>query len=90
MLSTDQQALIDRWIEFHPRKPGEAEARLREYAIPIWAIVGDLPLSHGDVQELALAFEVPNDAIDAALAYYKEHRAAIDARIAENVAVTQT
>lgn len=89
MLNTDRQALIDHWIEFHPRKPGPAEARLKVSAIPVWSIVGDVGLAHGDLAELAAAFDVPTDAVEAALAYYEEHRGQLDARIAENLAVTR-
>lgn len=80
----DEQSLIDRWIERAPHRPGASEARLARYGISVWALVGALPIAGGDIAELAEAYEVPREAVEAALAYYRHHRAAIDARLALN------
>lgn len=81
---TEGQALIARWIERDPRRPGPSEVRLVGYGVAVWALVGALPMVSGDIDELAEAYEVPREAIEAALAYYRQHRAAIDARLTLN------
>jgi uncharacterized protein (DUF433 family) len=72
---------IDRYIEPNPHKPGEAEVRLREYGISVWAVIDywyGVDLSKSTV---ARDYDIPLETIDAALAYYKAHKAVIDARI---------
>jgi len=86
MKSVEEQTLIERWIDPNPRRRGAGDARLKEYGVPIWALVGDLPVVDGDVAQLAAAFEVPLDAVQAALAYYRRHKREIDIRLAENSA----
>lgn len=81
---TDEQALIARWIERDPRWPGPSEARLAGYGVAVWALVGALPMAGGNIAELTAAYEVPREAVEAALAYYRQHRTAIDARLARN------
>lgn len=80
----DEQALITHWIERDPRRPGPSEARLVGCGVAVWALVGALPIVGGDIAELAEAYEVPREAVEAALAYYRQHRAAIDARLTLN------
>jgi uncharacterized protein (DUF433 family) len=83
MVATDQER-ITRYVEQHPRKRGEAEARLADSKIAIWALVGYLRMVDGDVDRVAADYDLPRDAVEAALAYYRQHRAAIDARLAAN------
>ncbi len=78
--------LIERWIEQSPRGPDPAEARLVEFGIPVWALVGYLEAVENDVARVADDYEVPREAVEAALAYYRWHREVIDARIAANAA----
>jgi uncharacterized protein (DUF433 family) len=40
----------------------------------------------GDVAQLAAAYALPREAVEAALAYYHRHKELIDARIALNAA----
>lgn len=61
------------------------DARLAQYGVPVWALVGYLPAAHGDLGAIAAAYQLPLDAVLAAFAFYARHRAAIDARIAANV-----
>lgn len=79
-------ALIAQYIEENPYRSGPANARLVHYAVPVWALVGYLDDVHRDVNRVAADYDLPVDAVLAALAYYEKHRAAIDARIAANVA----
>ena len=81
-----EQALIDRHIAADPHGRGPADARLADYGTPVWAIVGYLPAVGGDPVRVAEDYEVPLDAVRAALAYYRRHRALIDARLAANAA----
>ena len=83
MVVTDQ-ALITRHIEQHPRRRGEAEARLADSKIAVWAIVGYLRMVDGDVDRVASDYDLPRAAVEAALASYRRHRAPLDARLAAN------
>src|SRR5947209_8042436 len=80
----DEQALIERWIEPNPHYPGRAEAWIKDYAIPVWALIGDLPVVKYEPEGLANAFGIPLDAVLAALAYHRQYRPLIDARILAN------
>jgi len=79
--------LIARWIEPHPRRPGVAEARVKGYATPVWALVGHWRAVGRNVGRVAEDYDLPREAVEAALAYYRRHRPLIDARLAENNAV---
>ena len=80
-----EQQLIERWIEPHPWKRGVEEARLIDSKVSIWALMGYLRMVGGDVSAVAEGYNVPRDAVEAALAYYCQHRILIDARLAANV-----
>ena len=78
------QQLIARWIEPHPRKGSAAEARLKNSKIAVWAIVGQLRAAGRDVRGVAADYAIPQEAVQAALAYYDANRAVIDDRLAAN------
>lgn len=85
----DDDALIARYVEEDPSHPGPADARLTDFGIPIWALIGYLQAAAGgDVAQAAAAYRVPVDAIRAAVAYYNRtrNRPLIDALIALNAA----
>ena len=84
VLQDRTQQLIARWIEPHPWKGGAAEARLKDSMISVWAIVGHLGGDDGDVRQAADDYDIPVEAVEAAVAYYREHRAVIDDRLAAN------
>jgi uncharacterized protein (DUF433 family) len=81
---TRETALIDEYIEPNPHRPGLDEARLRQYGVSVWAIVGYWKGFHEDADRVAKAFAIPREAVDAAIAYYLRHRLLIDARIDAN------
>jgi uncharacterized protein (DUF433 family) len=81
-----EQALIDRWIEPNPHRPDPAEAVLKSYGVSVWALVGYLAMVCGDAARVAQDYEIPLEAVEAALAYYRRHQPLIDARIAANLA----
>ena len=76
--------LIARYVEEDPRRPGPSNARIVDWWIPVWAIVGYLQAMPGEVQEVADGYEIPLDAVLAAIAFYQRHQDAIEARIAAN------
>ena len=83
----DEDALIACYIEENPRLPGPAEARLRRYGTSVWALISYLhDAVEGDIATAAADYEIPVDAVRAALAYYHRHRDPIDARTAWNAA----
>jgi uncharacterized protein (DUF433 family) len=90
MANTDagrsEHALIDSYIEQNPDRPGLDEARLIGFGIPIWAMVGYYWAVGEQPARVAEDYEIPEEAVAAALAYYHRHRALIDARLAANAA----
>lgn len=84
VVKEQERQLIARWIEPHPRKRGVEEARLKEFAIAVWALIGALRMYDGDVTQVARGYRIPPEAVEAAQAYYRHHRCAIDARLAAN------
>ena len=79
-----EQQLIERWIEPHPWKRGVEEARLIDSKVSVWALIGYLRMVDGDVACTAEGYKVPQEAVEAALAYYRRHKALIDGRLAAN------
>lgn len=68
-------------IELDSIHPGSAGARLAGYGVSVWALIGHFRLIGYDKVGLAKDFDLPPEAVDAALAYYDEHRDDIDARL---------
>jgi uncharacterized protein (DUF433 family) len=77
---------IARYIAPDSLGRGVEEARLARYGVPIWALIGHMRAIDGTSEQVAFDYDIPLDVMKAALAYYKLHRHAIDARIAANVA----
>lgn len=83
--TTRADELIAKYIEPHPAKPGLSNARLTtDRHVPVWALIGHLGVVEGDLDQVAHDYGVPREAVDAALAYYERHTAAIDARLVLN------
>lgn len=80
----EASALIDGWIEPDPRRRGIADARIREYCVHVWAIVGYVQGVDGDVEHVAKAYEIPVDAVRATQASYERHPQVIEARMDAN------
>ena len=72
--------LIERYVEPNPHKPGAAEARLREYGVAVWVLVDYWFNVRFDLPQVAQDFDLPPEAVQAALAYYRAHQALIDAQ----------
>ena len=72
------------YIETNPHHPGPADVRLVESCVPVWAIIGHYQATGRDARYVADSYEVPLEAVQAALAYYQQHQAVIEARLAAN------
>jgi uncharacterized protein (DUF433 family) len=81
----EQETLITQHVEIPPDH-GPGDARLVEYGIDIWVLV--VYFQHAaerDAATVAQAYQIPIEAVRAALAYYDQHRDVIDAVIAVNL-----
>lgn len=85
-MSTDTSTddLIARWIALSRQKPGIANAGILGSRLGVWVLVGQLQLDNWNVADVAKNYELPTEAVEAAIAYYHQHEAEIDARIARN------
>ena len=81
-----RRALIERWIEPHPWRRNPAEVLLKGSALSVWALIGYLRMVDGDIHRTAVDYGITDEEVEAALAYYHENRAIIDARLAANAA----
>ena len=77
-------ALIRRWIEPNPYHPGQADARIRDAGVPVWALIGQLHATQEGPASIAAGYVIPEEAVAAALAYYHRHQHIIDDRLAAN------
>lgn len=77
-------ALIAAYIEPNPHHAGADEARLKQFGVSVWAIIDKYQTAKGDIAQVARQYDVPVEAIEAAVAYYAKHRAVIDNRRAAN------
>lgn len=78
--------LIRQYVEENPVRPGADDVRIVGYYVPVWALIGQYLATGKDREALAAAYELPQEAVDAALAYYRRFKPVIDARIAANAA----
>lgn len=81
---TTSKDLITRWIEPNPNKPGPADAWVLPRCVSVWAVVQQLQLDYWNMEFVADDYELPLEAVEAAAAYYKRHKAEVDARIERN------
>ncbi|HEV7214056.1 MAG TPA: hypothetical protein VGP33_02945 [Chloroflexota bacterium] len=81
--ASELDALIARYIEPHPDpiKAGHAWYRLKERGVPVYAIIGSLTPTHDNDDDVADAFGVSREAVEAAIAYYGRHKTDIDNRM---------
>lgn len=84
LTAPEKQALIAEYVEQNPHRPGKDEARLKKYGVSVWAIAEKYRVTNGNAAHVAWLYEVPIDAIEAAIAYYEQHKAIIENRIAAN------
>ena len=84
MSTATSDALIARWLEQSPHHPEPAESWVLPRCVPVWSVIRQLELEYGKPEGVAEAFELPVEAVEAAVAYYRRHQSDIDARIREN------
>lgn len=84
MLLDDPDERVRRYLEADPRYLGAAEVRLKGYSVSVWAIIGYWKAT-GDLAEVAAGYDVPVEAVEAALVYYHRNRAIVDARLDANL-----
>ena len=79
----DEQQLIEKHIDLdYDRYPyRRADVWLRRSGASVWATVMFLDMYQGDRDEVARHFNFSQEEIDAALAYYRQNKTYIDARI---------
>ena len=82
----DDEQIIRRYIDEDPDHPNPTEARVAGYGVPVWALIGYLRAVEGDPVRTAQDYGLPEAVVEAAAAYYRRHRQAIDARLIENAA----
>src|SRR6266487_4029975 len=73
-----------RWIEPNPHEPDPAEAWVLPRCVSAWGVIGQLKLDYWKTDLVAMEYELPLEAVEEAVGYYREQQDAIDARIAEN------
>jgi uncharacterized protein (DUF433 family) len=79
----DEQQLIEKHIDLnYDRYPyRRADAWLRESGVSIWVIIRNLDMYQGERDQVARDFDLSQEEIDGALAYYQRHKKFVDARI---------
>lgn len=82
--SVNDQQLIDQFIQIDAAG-GCADARVMNYGVPVWALVGYWQVNGRDIDVVAKDYELPREAVQAAMAFYERHREVIDARMLANV-----
>jgi uncharacterized protein (DUF433 family) len=86
VMAISDQELIQKYIEPNPYRPGPADARIVDYGVSVWALVGYWRVVGEDVARVAEDYELPREAVAAAIAYYRENSEAIESRLAANAA----
>ena len=79
-------ALIDAYVDLPPHRPDPGDARLAAYGYPVWIVIDALAAADHDLARVARDYELPEEAVRAAVAFYRRHREAIDARAGANAA----
>lgn len=95
--TTDADARdLKRMVGPDKHRPGPDRARLITEQIPVWAIIGYIGALAGTTEpdaisdevlaQAAVAYDISHSAVQAAILYYREHRAAIDTLLEANAA----
>ena len=75
--------LIVKYLEPNPDKGGKAEYRLKKHGLSVWAVIGRYQYV-SDAARVAEDCEISEEAVSAALAFYRRNKPVIDDRIAAN------
>ena len=74
-------AMIDKYIEQSPYELGRESARLKGRRISVPTLVTALLYQGGDLYAVAEDYEVPVEAVRAAIWYYGQNKPVVDARL---------
>jgi uncharacterized protein (DUF433 family) len=77
--------LLEQFIRLDPSRPTPEEAIVMPSGVKVWAVIGDLRTTNGDVRCTAAGYDLPEEAVHAAMAYYTRNRTVIDNRLDRNV-----
>lgn len=80
----DRRRLVETHITPHLHKAGLSEVVLRGRQVPVWAIIGHLMSMPGDIDQVAEDYDVPDEAVVAALLFYADNKVIIDERLRAN------
>ncbi len=82
----DVDKLIAEYIEPNPYKSGRDQVRIVGAGVSVWAFIANLHAINDDLTQGAKDYELPREAAEAAVHYYRRYKDLIDARIAVNEA----
>ena len=74
----DKDYLVKKYIE---PAASPADAWVYGYGVDVWALIAYLRVVDGDIDQVSKAYDLPREAVEAALAYYSQHEKVIDARL---------
>lgn len=77
----EDDALIARYIAPRPHDDGRANAYLPEFGYRVATLIGYLQSVDNDARETTSFYQIPEDAMCTVIAFYRQNRAVIDARI---------
>src|SRR5215218_480479 len=71
-------------IGLDPHRPGLDRVRLLDHGVPLWALFAHLQGVGSDIEQTAVDYNLPVDAVRATKTYYEAHPEYIDAFILLN------
>jgi uncharacterized protein (DUF433 family) len=77
-----------KWLKDNPHRISPYDVVVMPQFISVWVLISSVQGSHGDVCQVAEDYEIPVDAVRAALAYYLRFPEVIEARIDANEEVS--
>ena len=77
------EALIDQYVDPRPFGGERHTAKLKEYGVSIWILANRLNTGTS-IPDLAREYRLPEEAVEAAKAFYEKNRATLDAWILIN------
>lgn len=58
---------------------------MKGFGVPVWALAGYFATGSYQLSEIARDYELPCEAVEAALEYYKRHEMILDQRVEANI-----